>query len=137
MRGISLLLSAAFLSSCAAAPPPPTRTAQDEQRIQRLISGKVAQPNVACLPTYRRNDMTVIDEYTIAFRVGANQTYVAHMQGGCSNLRAGGPYALLTRQFGSSGYCRGDIAQVVDTTNGITVGSCSFGDFTPYVKPRA
>jgi tetraacyldisaccharide 4'-kinase len=26
---------------------------------------------------------------------------------------------------------------VVDTLNGFTVGSCVFGDFTPYVSPRA
>jgi hypothetical protein len=50
---------------------------------------------------------------------------------------AQGHNALVTKQFGNAELCRGDIARVVDTLNGFTVGSCVFGDFTPYVRPRA
>jgi hypothetical protein len=136
MRTISFLLGAAILSSCAAVPPAPTRTAEDQHRFEQLIAGKVAQANVSCLPSYNSNDMRVIDENTIAFRVGSSRTYVAHTSG-CSNLRTSGPYALVTHQYGGMGLCRGDIAQVMDTLSGTTVGSCVFGDFTPYVRPRA
>jgi hypothetical protein len=81
--------------------------------------------------------MRVIDDETIAFRDGSKRTYVAHIPGGgCSNLGTG-HYALVTRQMGSADLCRGDIAQVVDTLNGFTVGSCVFGDIVPYVAPRA
>jgi hypothetical protein len=58
----------------------------------------------------------------------------SHMQGGCTGLGSGN-YALVTHQFGTADLCRGDIAQVVDTLNRIPVGSCVFGDFTPYVRP--
>jgi hypothetical protein len=135
MRGISLLLLGATLASCTTAPPAPTRSAKAEKQYQQLLSGKVARAPVSCLPSYHANDMVVIDDSTIAFKEGSGRVYVAHMEGGCSNL--GGPYALVTRQVGSSGLCRGDIADVVDTMNHFTVGSCSFGDFTPYVKPGA
>lgn len=134
MRSIPFLIGAAILSSCVAAPPGPVRTADDQRRLDELLVGKVPQGEVSCLPSYNSNDMRVIDENTIAFRVGSSQTYVAHTTG-CSNLRPGGPYALLTHQFGGMGMCRGDIAQVVDTTNGINVGSCAITGFTHFVRP--
>jgi hypothetical protein len=42
----------------------------------------------------------------------------------------------LTKQDCSAQLCRGDIAQIVDPLNRITVGSCVFGDFTPYTRVR-
>jgi hypothetical protein len=133
MRGFSILLLGAALASCATEPPAPTRSARSEGQLQQLLAGKVAEAPVSCLPSYNARDMTVIDESTIAFRVGGgSRVYVAHMQGGCTNL--GGPYSLVTRQVGSTGLCRGDIADVVDVRNRFTVGSCTFGDFTPYTR---
>jgi hypothetical protein len=135
MRVISLLMAGALLGSCAAGPwPAPTRTADKEREYQQLLMGKVAQAPVSCLPHYRSGDMRTIDENTILFRDGTHRVYVAHMQASCTGLPTG-HYALVTRQFGSADLCRGDIAQVVDTLNRFPVGSCVFGDFTPYVTP--
>jgi hypothetical protein len=131
MRGLSLLLLGATLAGCAATAEQPTRSASKQEEYQRLIAGKVAGPPVSCLPEYRANDMIVIDESTVVFKQGGNRLYVAHMPGGCSNLGRA-PYTMVTRQVGSQGLCRGDIAQIVDPVNRITVGSCVFGDFTPY-----
>lgn len=136
MRGISLLLIGAALAGCtAAAQEQPTRTAKAQHQYQELLAGKVAQAPVSCLPYYNSNDMVVIDDHTVAFKVGTGRVYLNNMQGGCHNL--GGTYALLTKGYGGTGLCRGDIAQVVDLTNHITVGSCVFGDFTPYVRNGA
>src|SRR5215213_4961734 len=135
MRGISLLLVAAAIIGCTTtSAQEPIRTAAKQRQFDQLLAGKVAGPPVSCLPTFRQDDMVVIDDRTIAFRQGSSRTYVNHMQGGCSNL--GGGYALVTRTFGGGQLCRGDIAQVVDLTNRITVGSCVFGDFVPYTRPR-
>jgi hypothetical protein len=134
MRGIILLVLGGLIASCTTAPSAPTRSARAEQNYQKLLAGKVAQAPVNCLPSYNANDMIVVDENTVAFRVGSARLYLAHMQGPCNGLSPGGPYALLTRQFGSAGLCRGDIAQVIDTVNHFTVGSCTFGEFTPYVN---
>jgi len=136
MRVISLLLVGGLLASCTTAPQPTRRAADKQVELQQLLVGKVAQRPISCLPHYQSGDMRVIDEDTIAFRDGARRTFVAHLNGGCSNL-GNGSTALVTHQFGTADLCRGDIARVVDTLNGFTVGSCSFGDFTPYVKPGA
>lgn len=137
MRGISLLLISVGLVACTttAAQQQPLRSAAKQQEFDRLLAGKVAGAPLSCLPRYSQNDMVVIDEHTIAFRDGSSRVYVNHMEGGCSNL--GGAYALVTKTFGTAQLCRGDIGQVVDLTNHFTVGSCVFGDFVPYTKPRA
>jgi hypothetical protein len=134
MRVISVLMAGAVLASCTTGPPAPTRTAQSQVEYQQLLNGKVAQAPISCLPHYQSGDMRVIDDNTIAFRNGSNRVFVAHMQGGCTNLSQG-HNALVTKQFGNAELCRGDIAQVVDTLSGFTVGSCVFGDFVPYVRP--
>ena len=133
MRGISLLLAGAALGACSAGPQP-GRSAQAESHFQQLVAGKVAGKPASCLPFYRSNDMVVIDDQTVAFREGGRRVWVTNLVSGCSNLGSG-HYALVTRTVGGTGLCRGDIAQVADLTNGITVGSCVFGDFVPYTRP--
>jgi hypothetical protein len=137
MRLMSVLMASAVLASCTTGPSAPAYRSADKQReFQVLLAGKTAQRPMSCLSHFRSGDMRVIDDNTIAFRDGSKRTYVVHMLGGCSNLGTG-HYALVTKQLGSADLCRGDIAQVVDTMNGMTVGSCSFGDFVPYVAPGA
>src|SRR6476660_9854513 len=132
MRSIPLLLIGATLVGCSTAPPPPAmRSAQGQEQFQRLLAGKVAGPPVSCLPEMRNSDMRVIDEDTVIFRQSSNRVYVGHMAGGCNMLGKGG-YALVTKRVGSLGLCHGDIATVVDTHNGFTVGSCVIVDFVPY-----
>lgn len=134
MRIHSLLLLAPLAASCTMATPVSMAapTPQEQAKFASLTAGKVAGPPVSCLPTYRSNDMIVIDENTIAFRQGAGRVFINHMDGGCMNIR-GGSNTLVTRTTGSS-LCRGDIAQVVDRLSSIPVGSCVFGDFTPYTR---
>ena len=136
MRVISALLLGATVASCTAVPPAPTRTAEGQRDYELALQGKVPQPPVSCLPSYRAGDMKTIDDSTILFRQGSSRVWVARMQGPCTGIESG-HYALVTHQFGGMGLCRGDIAQVVDTLNRIPVGSCVFGDFQPYMRPRA
>jgi hypothetical protein len=132
-RAAIAILAGAALASCSTAPPQPTRTAQGQQQFERLIAGKIPGKPTSCLPSYDQNDMTVIDDSTIAYRQGSRQVYINHMQGSCSGLGRGST-ALVTRSF-SSQTCRGDIARVVDTASRMMVGSCVFGDFIPYSAP--
>jgi hypothetical protein len=132
---IPLILSAATLAGCNATPPRQAGIAQVEaqNRLNKLLAGKVPGPPQSCLALYRSNDMIVIDDYTIAFRDGVNRVWINKPHGGC-NMLAEGPYALVTHPVGGMGLCRGDIGQVVDTMSHSNVGSCVMGDFIPYVK---
>lgn len=129
MRSISLLLIGAALASCSAGMGPnPEVSARSQAQLQQMLAGRVSGPAVSCLPPGRSGDMTSIAGGTVVFRSGST-LYVNNMQGACPNLTS--QTALVTRQFGS-GLCRGEIAQVIDPTSGITVGSCVFGDFVPF-----
>ena len=134
MRGISILMAAAVLVSCTAVPPEPTRSAEAQQRYEMLLAGKVAQAPMSCLPINRGNDMVRIDDDTVVFRDSSRRVYVNHMRGPCSGL-ASNSNALVTREYTSPGPCSGDIARVVDTSARMTVGSCAWGEFVPYVTP--
>lgn len=133
---IPLMLMAATLAGCAAPSPRATAMAQAkaQTKLNQLLAGKVPGRPQSCLASYRANDMIVIDDYTIAFRDGTNRIWINKPAGGC-NLLSAGPYALVTRNVGGMGLCRGDIGRVVDTLNHTTVGSCVMSDFVPYMTP--
>lgn len=133
MRIIAPLLICAALAGCSTAVEPPMRSSMQQHDLDKLLAGKVAGAPVNCLQPYNSGDMRVIDENTVVYRAGSNRVYVSHFDGGCNQLGRPG-YALLTKPIGSSSMCRGDIAQVIDVQNGITVGSCVVGDFTPYIS---
>lgn len=133
MRRLAIVIAAVTATACTTAPPPsPEQVARTQAQLQELTAGKVAQAPISCLQHYNANDMVVIDENTVAFKNGRT-VYIAHMNGPCSNL-GGASYALLTKDSGSMGLCRGDIARVIDTSLHMTVGSCTFGDIIPYVS---
>ena len=135
-RVIPFILVAAVLAGCAAPSPRATAMAQAkaQAKVNQLLAGKVPGRPQACLASYRANDMIVVDDYTIAFRDGTNRVWINKPAGGC-NLLSAGPYALVTRNVGGMGLCRGDIGRVVDTLNRSTVGSCVMSDFVPYMTP--
>jgi hypothetical protein len=131
MRIFMLAAGVVALCACATASEPAQRSASAQRQYDNLLAGKVAGKAEKCLPTYRSNDMTIIDDNTILFRDGRT-VYVNHPLGGCNNLHQSGR-ALVTKNFGPQ-LCRGDLATVIDNVSGIPVGACSLGDFVPYRK---
>jgi hypothetical protein len=137
MRSVlPLIVAAAAIAGCSAPSPQATAmaNAKAQAKLKTLLAGKVPGKPQACLASYRANDMIVIDDYTIAFRDGTNRVWINKPAGGC-NLLSAGPYALVTRNTGGMGLCRGDIGQVVDTLSHAQVGSCVLNDFVPYMTP--
>ena len=133
MRLAAILLVAAAASACAASAANEPRTAKAESEFQRELAGKVAGAPLKCLPSYRSNDMTIIDDNTILYRDGRNRVYRNDPPGGCSPMGNPG-YTLVFRPL-SGQSCRGDIVRVVDLTSRMTAGSCSLSDFVPYEVP--
>jgi hypothetical protein len=133
MRVAAILLITAAASACAGSAVSEPRTPRAEIELQKELVGKVAGAPVKCLPSYRSNDMTIIDDNTILFRDGRNRVYRNDPLGGCSPMGNGG-YTLVTRSL-SGQMCRGDIVQVVDLRSRMTAGSCSLSDFVPYQVP--
>ena len=135
MRGLALLVIGASVASCTMAPEPMMRSPSGQRAYASLFTDKLPGQPVNCVPNYNANDMSVIDGQIVAFRVGTGTVYRVQLSTGCSQLGSG-TAALLTKQFGGGGLCRGDIAQVYDTMNRQTIGSCVIQDITPFVRPR-
>jgi hypothetical protein len=133
MRRIAMVGLTAAVASCAA-PAPYQPSPRTQQRLNLLLTGKVAGKPMSCLPSYNANDMQVIDGRNVAFKLGSRTVYLMHLSAGCDLLGNGG-YALVTKQFGGLGLCQGDIARVFDTTSRFTVGSCGIESITPYTTP--
>jgi hypothetical protein len=131
LASLTVLASAGLLASCATTSAPESRSAKAQAELSRWLAGRVAGRPQSCLPNYRSQDMVVIDENTLLFRDGSNRVWRSDLKGPCNGLGRPGT-ALLTKQFGGSGLCSGEIAQVIDTSQGFTVGSCAIGDFVPY-----
>jgi hypothetical protein len=135
MRRVSLLLLGTMVAGCTAVPPPPqVRSADQQATYMRVVGDKVAGTPISCIPSWNQNDMSVIDGHTIAFRVGTGTVNVVTLSDGCSQLGVG-TYALKTRSFGGQGLCTGDIAEVFDTLNRMTVGSCTVSSIVPFTRP--
>jgi hypothetical protein len=133
---ITAALATATLTGCAVNDTQQgQRSVRAQQTLDRYLVGKTAGAPRSCLPYYRSQDMVVVDDRTILFRDGSNRVWRTDPAGGCSGLGRPGT-ALVTRSFGGTGLCRGEIATVVDTASGFTVGSCSLGDFVPFEGPR-
>lgn len=136
MRNLAPLILAAAVSACSTAPPPEAINDQGREQLAQWLGGLVPSgPPRDCLANYHQQEMLVVDDRTIAFRQGTGHVWVQKTQGPCTPLAGPGPYALVTRSSMSE-LCRGDIAEVTDTVNGVGVGSCVIGEFLPYSRPR-
>ena len=128
------MLCGGALASCASSPEPDARAEVRQQQLQHLLAGKVPGKPISCLPSYNANDMETIDGRTVAFTIGMRTAYLMHLTPGCGLLGTGN-YALLTKQYGGMGLCRGDIAQVFDTVSRTMAGSCGIAEIVPYTTP--
>lgn len=131
----ALILAGAALAatSCSSTQVQESRSPKAAQRLAEAIEGRVAGQPVSCIPNYRTaTQMQIIDDNTLVFHDG-NTVYVQNPPGGCNGLGISG-YTLVTKQFGASQYCAGDINNLVDLRNGMLAGSCVFGEFVPYRK---
>ena len=132
MRAIPILLAGIAVASCAAYPQVP-RAERDKLQLQQAIAGRVPGRSANCLPNYRADYMTVLDNGTLLFRDGST-TWVSRLSEGCA--RAGlSNYALVTKSYGGTGLCSGDIVQLVDTASGTFAGACTVDPFVAYRRP--
>jgi hypothetical protein len=127
------LCAAATLAACSTTPVQEVRSPKAQRELADALAGRVAGKPVTCLPGFRSNDMQIIDDWTILFKDGRT-IYVQNPRGGCPGI-ASRRNVLVTRLWGTSQLCSGDISHLVDPTSGIGGGACVFGEFVPYTRP--
>jgi len=127
--------SAAMLGSCSTTPVEQVRSPRAQKELADALAGRVAGKPVSCLPSYRADNMQIIDDWTILFRDGRT-IYVQNPRGGCPGIGSR-RNILVNRVFGTNQLCSGDISHLLDPVSGIQGGACVFGDFVPYTRPAA
>ena len=126
------LSAAILLAGCSTTPSQPERSAEAEAELSKALAGRVAGTPVKCIPTYRADDMDIIDDWTILFKDGGT-VYLQNPRGGCPGI-ANHRNVLVSRPMPSNQLCSGDIQHLFDPVSKIGGGACVFSDFVPYRK---
>ncbi len=102
-----------------------------EERLAKLIEGRVAGEPQSCLPYLGSRALTIIDKTAIVYKAGGkvwvNRT--AHPESIDEDD------ILVIRKFGSSsGLCKSDNITLADRFSGMFSGVIFLEDFVPYEK---
>ncbi len=129
---LSLMASAVALAGCApvdyaAGEKEPQLTEKQQAKLDKKLAGRVAGEPVSCIQQSRIRSFTAISDDVLVYEVG-NTLYVNQPYRGCRGVTND---TLVTRTSAGS-LCRGDQARITDLQNGFDVGTCTFGEFTPY-----
>lgn len=101
-----------------------------EERLAKLLEGRVAGEPQRCLPTLGSQSLTVLDKTALVYKQGGtvwvNRT--AHPQDIDEDD------ILVIRRFGTSSLCRTDLITLADRSSGMFSGAIFLEDFVPYEK---
>jgi hypothetical protein len=124
--GIMLAAAAATLAAAPLGAARPT----GEERLAKLLEGRVAGEPRGCITTPGHNNMMVLDKTAIVYRAGG-KVWVN---------RTANPQdiddddILLVRRFSGSSLCRQDTITLADRQTGMFSGVLFLEDFVPYEK---
>ena len=122
------LMTAAAGTAAQADAPQPTR---GEERLARMLEGRVPGAPESCIRSFPTMQSTVIDGTAIVFRQG--NTLWVNVPRDARFLADSD--ALLTRTFGNR-LCNTDIVHTYDTMIGMQTGTVFLTDFVPYRRVR-
>jgi len=127
------LIHAALIAGLISMPimPVSAKVESADAKLARLTAGRVPGKTVDCInTTFVGRESEKLPGVGMAYRQGTTW-YVSRFQGDCPQLRED---TIIVTKLHSSQLCRGDIADLRMSGANIPVGSCIFGDFTPYIK---
>lgn len=103
-----------------------------EQRLAKLLEGRVAGKPVRCIRTTRDQPMETIDRTAYVFGWG-NTIYIQPTR---DPKLINGSDTLVIRRFSASELCRLDVITTVDSSQGLFTGAVFFVDFVPYTRVK-
>ena len=127
---IGTLAIVAAAAGLAAAPLDARNRMSGEERLAKLIEGRVAGKPADCIFTPGNRNLTIIDKTAIVYRAGSkvwvNRT--AHPEDIDEDD------VLIIKRFSGSSLCRQDIITLADRGTGMFSGTIFLTDFVPYEK---
>lgn len=126
MRALAIALAAtALLAGGASLQAKPKLT--PEQRLEKLLEGRVAGKRTTCISTSDTRDMEIIDGVALVYRSGS--TLYVNRPKNPEDLDSDD--ILVIRPTGSQ-LCRLDMIHTVDRIGHFTTGFINLNDFVPY-----
>lgn len=124
---IALATTAAVLTSASLEAKP---RLTEQQRLEKLIAGRVAGEPVSCIPGWETRDMQVLEKTALVY--GSGDTIWVNVP---RNVRDLDDDDILVTHTNGSQLCDLDIVRTVDRTGHFQTGFLSLGQFVPYKKP--
>jgi hypothetical protein len=100
-----------------------------EQKLAKMLEGRVAGEPVSCVDTYRNRQSQIIEGAAVVY--GSGRTIWVNRTAHPQDLDRWD--AMLTKQFGTR-LCRQDIVTTFDTSTGMYTGNIFLIDFVPYTR---
>jgi hypothetical protein len=136
MRKIVAACGVALTLAAASTPAGPPHSPEAQAKLDKLLNGRVAGEQRACIPVDSTKSAIAIDESTIVFRDGP-RIWLNNLRAGNGCSMIGHPYAMETESHVRQ-VCSGTTINVLDLSEaggGAAVGACVLGDFVLYSKP--
>ena len=129
MQKIALSLAAVASLALVAGPSVAGERLSGDQKLAKLLEGRVAGEPRSCINTRVNSESQVIDGTALVY--GRGRTIWVNVPANARDLDDRD--ALLVRQYGAS-LCRQDIVTTFDPSGGFFTGNVFLGDFVPYTR---
>ena len=131
MKTVKAALFALAAGGLLAAPALDARERpKGEEKLAKLLEGRVAGEPESCIRTFPHVDLTVIEGTALVYKSG--RTLWVNRTDQPRDIDESD--ALVTRQFGAQ-LCNTDIVTTVDRNDGFYTGNIFLSDFVPYRRP--
>jgi len=136
--GAALWAAAPIAASAQDAPPvePSAEMQADEpmtkgeERLAKLLEGRVAGEPVDCIRVHPNQNLQVIDK--TAYVYGRGDTIYVQRTANPEDIDSGD--VLVSRRFRATELCRQDVMTTADRILGFFTGAVFFEDFVPYTR---
>ena len=129
MNKIVLSLAALAGVALTAGPAVARDRMSGDEKLAKLLEGRVAGEPRSCINTRVHSESQVIDGTAVVY--GRGRTIWVNIPSNARDLDDHD--AMLTRQY-SSNLCRQDIVTTFDATGGFYTGNVFLTDFVPYTR---
>lgn len=123
------LLATPLLAQDTAAPESAEMT-RGEQKLAKLLDGRVAGEAKSCIRTIGSRNLQQIDGTALAYRDG--DTVWVNYTNNPSDIDDSD--IMVIKRFSGTSLCRTDTIRLVDRLAGFTTGVLFLDDFVPYTK---
>ncbi|MGB5485649.1 hypothetical protein [Parasphingorhabdus sp.] len=133
MRNLLFAIPAAMLLAAPATSGSTNALTEKQQaKLDMRLEGRTEGKTRSCIASNDQREMTVISDDILIFGSSRNARtiYVNKPYGGCRNADRN----ILSYRRPTSSLCKGAVVSLVDSGTGMTMDSCSFGEFVAYTK---